>query len=179
MSITKPSSAIMAAVTFLAAFGSSTPALAAAPVLSSDGIAVPSPITPSLISKAISEARAAGAVTDASSGADGTRTVTIRAESGATLELPDPGADPHSRLSAGNDSYGFWIGFNSFDQGLIISGAGAGLTAGLCVLGPAVCAVATVAIVIATQAVTSNGGIQCGNKVMRVYPSGNHKPRCV
>jgi hypothetical protein len=83
------------------------------------------------------------------------------------MELTE--TNPRERLSAGSDNYGgVYVGFNAFDQNLIISGAAAGLTAGICLLGPAVCAVATVAITTATVAVTTSGGVQCGTKSLRV-----------
>lgn len=45
-------------------------------------------------------------------------------------------------------------------------------------LGPVVCAVATVAITIATVAVSTSGGVRCGTKSLRVYPVSNKNPRC-
>lgn len=134
-------------------------------------------ITPELVDQAITDAREAGAVTGEEVQPDGTSTVSIDAGNGFTLQLSK--ASPTQRLSAGSDSYGgVYVGFNSFDQNLIISGAAAGMTAGICVLGPAVCAVATVAITIATVAVSTSGGVQCGTKSLRVYPVSNKKPRC-
>ncbi|GGL02692.1 hypothetical protein JOE58_003017 [Curtobacterium luteum] len=134
-------------------------------------------ITLELINQAIADARAAGAVTGEKVQSDGTRTVTIDAGNGFTLDLNE--TNPQQRLSAGSDSYGgVYVGFNSFDQNLIISGAAAGLTAGICVLGPAVCAVATIAITIATVAVSTSGGVRCGTKSLRVYPVSNKNPRC-
>lgn len=135
------------------------------------------PITSATFERAIAEARAAGAVTAEKTTADGSRIVTIDAGNGFSLELND--TTVRGRLSAGSDSYGgLFVGFNNFDQNLILGGAAAGMTAGICVLGPAVCAVATVAIVIATAAVSSSGGVQCGTKSLRVYPVTSKKPRC-
>lgn len=134
-------------------------------------------ITPEMVNQAIAEARSAGAVSGEKVQADGTRTVTITGGNGFTLELNE--TDPKQRLSAGSDSYGgVYVGFNAFDQNLILSGAAAGLTAGICVLGPVVCAVATVAITIATIAVSTSGGVRCGTKSLRVYPVSNKNPRC-
>jgi len=130
-----------------------------------------------MIDRAIAEARSVGAVKEEIAAPDGSRTVVIEGSDGIQLELYQAGA--HQRLSAGSDSYGgVYVGFNAFDQNLIISGAAAGLTAGICLLGPAVCAVGTVAITIATVAVTTNGGVRCGTKSLRVYPFSNRGPRC-
>ncbi|MEN0101913.1 MAG: hypothetical protein AAGC90_03220 [Curtobacterium sp.] len=134
-------------------------------------------ITPEMVNDAVAEARSAGAVSEEAVHADGTRTVTIDGGNGFTMELTE--TNPRERLSVGSDNYGgVYVGFNAFDQNLIISGAAAGLTAGICLLGPAVCAVATVAITTATVAVTTSGGVQCGTKSLRVYPVTNKKPRC-
>jgi hypothetical protein len=135
-------------------------------------------ITPELVDRAIAEAREAGAVLGEQAHSDGTRTLVVDAGDGASITLGHID-DPRQRLSGGSDNYGgVYVGFNAFDQNLIISGAAAGLTAGICLLGPAVCAVATVAITLATVAVSTNGGVQCGTKSLRVYPISHKKPRC-
>lgn len=136
-----------------------------------------SSVTPELFEQAIDEARAAGAVSDDVVNVDGTHAITIDAGGGVTLDLNTPAAP--ERLSSGSDSYGgLFVGFNAFDQSLVISGGMTAIAAGMCALGPAVCVVANVAAVIASTAITTSGGVQCGNKSLRVYPVTNKKPRC-
>ena len=169
-------SALIAGSLFLAPAANAAEAPAAAPTVVNVTQTHPE-ITPEMVDEAIAEACAAGAVTKETVHADGSRGVTIDGGNGFTMELNE--TNPNARLSAGSDSYGgVYVGFNAFDQNLIISGAAAGLTAGICVLGPVVCAVATVAITIATVAVTTSGGVRCGTKSLRVYPVTNKKPRC-
>lgn len=134
-------------------------------------------ITPATFRRAVAEARAAGAVEAERVTPDGTRTVVIRGTQGARLVLSDPGRD--ARLGAGSDSYGgVYVAFNAFDQNLIISGAMSAIAAGMCALGPAICAVANVAAVLASSAITSSGGVRCGTKSLRVYPVSHRAPRC-
>lgn len=133
-------------------------------------------VTAAVVREAVAEARRAGAVIDERAGADGTDVVVIEGENGGVLELGVP--DPGSRLAAGSDKYGMYVAFNAFDQNLIISGAMTAIAAGMCTLGPAVCAVANVAAVLASNAIGSGGGIRCGTKSLRVYPVSNRTPRC-
>jgi hypothetical protein len=133
-------------------------------------------VTTAVIREAVAEARRAGAVIEQRAGADGTEVVVIEGENGAVLELGVP--DSGSRLVAGSDRYSMYVAFNAFDQNLIISGAMTAIAAGMCTLGPAVCAVANVAALLASNAIGSGGGIRCGTKSLRVYPVSRKAPRC-
>ncbi len=140
-----------------------------------DGTA-PGSVTMETVHRAIDEARSAGAITAEHTAADGTTTVVIEGEDGTTLELNTGG--PDARLGTGSDRYGMYVAFNAFDQNLIISGALTAIASGMCALGPAVCAVAQVAALLASNAIGSGGGIRCGTKSLRVYPVSHHAPRC-
>lgn len=143
---------------------------------SGDGASSPS-ISAETIQEAVTQARAAHAVVKESINADGSTVVAIAGANGTVMELSV--TDEQTRLSAGSDSYGgTYVGFNAFDQNLIISGAMTAIAAGMCALGPAVCAVANVAAVLASTAIGSGGGIRCGTKSLRVYPISHKKPRC-
>lgn len=158
--------------------GAAPPASAAEPTHNVvDGTRAHPEITAETIRQAITEARAAGAVNEEKVNADGTEVVVIRGQRGVTLELSD--VNPSSRLKTGSDSYGgMYVAFNAFDQNLIISGAMTAIAAGMCALGPAVCVVANVAAVLASTAIGNGGGIRCGTKSLRVYPTTNKAPRC-
>jgi hypothetical protein len=133
--------------------------------------------TSDTIRQAIAEAQAAGAVQEEKVNADGSAVVLIRGERGVTLELSN--VKSSSRLGTGSDSYGgMYVAFNAFDQNLIISGAMTAIAAGMCALGPAVCVVANVAAVLASTAIGNGGGVRCGTKSLRVYPTSNRAPRC-
>jgi hypothetical protein len=132
-------------------------------------------ITADDIRRAVSEARENGAVTSTAVSADGTRTTTIAVQAGS-IELVEPGVS--TRLGAGSDKNGAYVDFNQYDQGVILGGAGIGLAAGLCLLGPAVCVIANAAILLATTAITTHH-LQCGSRVMRVHLSGKPGPKCV
>lgn len=135
-----------------------------------------STVTEATVRQAVSEARAAGAIEEVRVDADGARSVVIRGDNGASLEVSDPSG---SRLSTGSDSYGgMFVGFNAFDQNLIIAGAMTAIAAGMCALGPAVCVIANVAALLASTAIGNAGGVQCGTKSLRVYPISQKKPRC-
>ncbi|MFJ3384609.1 MULTISPECIES: hypothetical protein [unclassified Curtobacterium] len=134
-------------------------------------------ITPDTMRRAVSEARAAGAIRDERINADGALSVVVEGTNGATLELSALGQD--ARLGTGSDSYGgMYVAFNAFDQNLVISGAMTAIAAGMCALGPAVCAVATVAGLLASTAIGNAGGVRCGTKSLRVYPISHKTPRC-
>lgn len=137
-----------------------------------------SKITVDTMRQAIAEARDAGAVLEERISPDGTLVAVVATEEGASFELAVP-TRGDERLSAGSDSYGgMFVGFNAFDQNLIISGAMTAIAAGMCALGPAVCAVANVAAVLASAAIGSSGGVRCGTKSLRVYPVSRKAPRC-
>ncbi|PZE87105.1 hypothetical protein DEI91_02090 [Curtobacterium sp. MCBD17_032] len=106
---------------------------------------------------------------------DGSRTFTI-AVGAESIDLVEPRST--ARLGAGRDRNGLYVDVNSYDQGAIIGGGAAAANSGLCLLGPAVCAVATVAVVLASTAITTHG-IRCGTQVMRVHLSGRPGPKCV
>jgi hypothetical protein len=63
-------------------------------------------------------------------------------------------------------------------SGLVVSRAAGSDKYGMCALGPAVCAVANVAALLASNAIGSGGGIRCGTKSLRVYPVSHRAPRC-
>ena len=133
-------------------------------------------LTMETVSRAVEEARSAGAITAERVEADGSTTVVIEGAGGATMELTTGG--PGARLGTGSDRYGMYVAFNAFDQNLIISGALTAIASGMCALGPAVCAVAQVAAVLASNAIGNGGGIRCGSKALRVYPISHRAPRC-
>ncbi|GAA4267197.1 hypothetical protein [Frondihabitans peucedani] len=133
-------------------------------------------LTPDTIDRAIAEARSSGGVLRDTVQRDGSHVVTIGSGDGITLDLVE--GNPTARLSTSTDQYGRWIGFNSYDQSVIIGGGGLAISTGLCLLGPVVCVVAEAAMILVAAAVTQNGGVQCGTKSLRVYPWGGHKPRC-
>lgn len=135
-----------------------------------------SPLTIETVRRAVEEARSAGAITAERTAMDGSTTVVIEGNDGATMEL-DTG-DSGARLGTGSDRYGMYVAFNSFDQNLIISGALTAIASGMCALGPAVCAVAQVAALLASNAIGNGGGIRCGTKSLRVYPISHRAPRC-
>lgn len=132
-------------------------------------------ISEKTVREAVTEARAAGALTRTVVGPDGARTFTISTGT-ASLDLTDPG--PAARLGAGSDKNGLYVDFNQFDQGAIVGGGAAAASYGLCLLGPAVCAVATVAVTLASTAITTHG-VRCGTHVMRVHLSGRPGPKCL
>lgn len=132
-------------------------------------------ITADDVRRAVTEAQDRGAVSSTAVASDGTRTTTITVE-GGSLDLVEPGIS--GRLGAGSDKNGAYVDFNQYDQGVILGGAGIGLAAGLCLLGPAVCVIANAAILLATTAITTHH-LQCGSRVMRVHLSGKPGPKCV
>lgn len=137
--------------------------------------------TPAQISEAIEEARAGGHVEEQTTDDDGSVRTTLNLGEGLTFDLVQ--VAPSSRLSAGTDSKGTYVSFNSTDQNMIISGAAFGLGAGLCAISAGTfCLVAGAILTAAAVAITSNGGVRCsGGKALRVYPfaGGKVKPRCV
>lgn len=137
--------------------------------------------TPTQISDAIEEARAGGYVVEQTTDGDGSVRTTLDLGEGLTFDLVQPA--PTSRLSAGTDSKGADVAFNSTDQNMIISGAAFGLGAGLCAISAGTfCVVAGAILTAAAVAITSNGGVRCsGGEALRVYPfaGGKVKPRCV
>lgn len=136
--------------------------------------------TPAQIDDAIEEARAGGYVERQTVDDDGSIRTTLDLGQGMAFDLVQKG--PTSRLSAGRDSRGTYVAFNSTDQNLIISGAAFGLGAGLCAISAGTfCVVAGAILTAAAVAITSNGGVRCsGGKALRVYPfaGGKVKPRC-
>lgn len=134
------------------------------------------PLAMETVRRAVEEARSAGAITDERTEADGSKTVVIEGDDGATLELNTGGTS--ARLGAGTDKYGMFVAFNAFDQNLIISGALTAIASAMCALGPAVCAVAQVAALLASNAISNGGGVRCGTKSLRVYPISHRAPRC-
>jgi hypothetical protein len=142
--------------------------------------AVPAPnaaaaSSPAVAVQAIREADAAGAVTSDVTHADGSRTVTITAGD-LDLALTVPGA--RARLGAGKDKNGVFVDFNSFDQQMIIGGGGVIVAEGMCALGPAVCVIANVVVLLAVNAINNNGGVRCGSRSLRVHASGKPAPFC-
>lgn len=133
------------------------------------------------IRAAIAEAEVGGYVEQQTTAADGTVTTTLDLGDGFTFDLVQ--AAPQSRLSAGTDSRGTFVAFNSTDQNMIISGAAFGLGVGLCAISAGTfCVVAGAILTAAAVAIASNGGVRCsGGKALRVYPfaGGKVKPRCV
>ena len=130
---------------------------------------------PDVVAEAIREADAAGAITGDVTSADGSRLVTISAGH-LDLHLTVPGRD--RRLGAGKDKNGVFVDFNSFDQQVIIGGGGVIAAEGLCALGPAVCVIANVVVLLAFTAISNNGGVKCGKRVLRVHASGKPAPFC-
>lgn len=131
-------------------------------------------ITQETAERAIDEARAAGALSAETVRPDGSQVYTITAGS---MSFDLGVRSERSRLGAGNDKNGVYVDFNEYDQGVILSGAGSGLAAAACLLGPAVCAIASVVIVLAGTAI--GGNLKCGHKVMRVHATGRPAPYCV
>jgi hypothetical protein len=135
-------------------------------------------ITPEQLDQAIDEAKDSGYVTAQVEGRDGSRTTTLDLGQGFVFEVTEEGSR-EARLGAGSDSYGAYVSFNATDQNVILTGAGFGLSAGICVLSAGTfCVVAGAIITAAFLAITSNGGIRCGTKRLRVYPFSGHNPRC-
>lgn len=130
---------------------------------------------PDVVAEAIREADAAGAITGDVTSADGSRLVTISAGH-LDLHLTVPGRN--QRLGAGKDKNGVFVDFNSFDQQVIIGGGGVIAAEGLCALGPAVCVIANVVVLLAFTAISNNGGVKCGKRVLRVHASGKPAPFC-
>ncbi|WBM80648.1 hypothetical protein KIV56_04375 [Cryobacterium breve] len=81
-------------------------------------------------------------------------------------------------LSGGIDAkYGIYVDFNRTDQGVIVSGGGAGLAAALCFIpgvGIPLCVVAVSVVAAATAALAAHG--LCRN-TMRVYIQAPWIPR--
>lgn len=145
------------------------------------GSEAPQEFSAAQINEAIEEAKLGGYVDEQTVDADGNVRTTLDLGGGFVFDLVQ--AAPESRLSAGTDSKGTYVAFNSTDQNLIISGATYGIGAALCVVsGGTFCIIAGAVLTAATVAITSNGGVRCsGGKSLRVYPfaGGKVKPRCV
>ncbi len=91
--------------------------------------------------------------------------VTFQIRDGFSLTLPDQHVSPATtrsvspKISAGPEEGGFWVEFNSFDQGLIISGSGTALGAAICAIpgvGQAACIVVAAILTVATSAISEN-----------------------
>lgn len=86
------------------------------------------------------------------------------------------GGGANARLGAGSDSAGVYVLLNNFDQNLIISGAGAAVTAALCAI-PAIgwvsCAAITAAIVVAATWLAVHGTCPVNLKAYIFIPERN------
>jgi hypothetical protein len=157
---------------------SALPAEAAAPDLT-EGETVSDlrpAVTQQTLDRAIAEAHDADAVTDDQMDALGRRAVTIDAGDGLSVVLASGG--PSERLALGSDGRGAYIAFNSFDQNVIIGGAGAALVTGICALGPAACAIANAAVIMGASWLATHS--KCPSpKSVRVYPITKKPARCV
>jgi spermidine/putrescine-binding protein len=139
----------------------------------------PVTFTAAQLSQAIREARTLDRVTSEYTNDDGDRIVTLDLGQGFEVDVVEPPKNSIN-IGVGSDAYGKWVSFNSFDQNVIYTGAGLGLTAGLCAISAGTfCFVASAIVAAAGLAVSTNAGPCKSNKVMRVYPFSGHKPRCV
>jgi hypothetical protein len=92
----------------------------------------------------------------------GVQVVTFHFTDTASLTMVDPASVPATpQLSGGRNRYGFWIGFNQFDQNVLSNAvAAATLTAAICAIpgvGTAACFVAGVAVSVGVSYVHKNG----------------------
>jgi len=168
-----------AAMTLTATSGICAPAVAHADEAGSTEDVSGIGITPEQLTAAISEARDTGRLIGQKTDASGTTTSRLLLARRLTVDVVEP-ATSKARLGAGSDPYGKYISLNSFDQNAIYTGAGFGLSVGLCAISAGTfCIVAGAIVAAAGLAVSTNGGQCASNKTLRVYPFSGHKPRCV
>lgn len=167
------SGVLVAAGMFTASAAAASPSAPAPPDYPALAERMPA-VTPATAVKAVNEARTAGALSAETVLPDGSKVYTITT---AGMSFDVGVVAESTRLGAGSDKNGVYVDFNEYDQGVILSGAGTGLGAAACLLGPAVCAVAAVVIVLAGTAISGN--LKCGHKVMRVHATGRPAPYCV
>jgi len=179
------------ATSVLVVAGLSAPAMATeAPVASSQVSSQVSPVrelTAAQIDAAYVALRDSSVPRKTSTAKDGQAVTTFTLPTGSKMSFQelkpevatDLGGVVTPYLGGGIDAkYGIYVDFNRTDQGVIVSGGGAGLAAALCFIpgvGIALCVVAVSVVAAATAALAANG--LCRN-TMRVYIQLLGYPEC-